>query len=103
MSEAVCAYMKKITVEFQTADRELDDLIMIEFEKEQIQYPNQFTGHGLISVVLSATSESMRKVVAFFRHHRDSLKTAIVRTSEGVLFSLFEYAEKQLLLIAIHE
>ncbi len=85
-----------LTIGFRTQDQELDELIRMEFEKEKMQYINQFTTESLITIILSATKESVEKLLRFFRRHRESFSVAFVRTADGLTLSLFEYADKDL-------
>ncbi|AXY72777.1 hypothetical protein D3H65_01790 [Paraflavitalea soli] len=85
-----------LTIGFRTQDQELDELIRMEFEKEKMQYINQFTTESLITIILSATKESVEKLLRFFKRHRESFSVAFVRTDDGRTLSLFEYADKDL-------
>jgi|GEM_PF-1241930 len=82
-----------LTIGFRTQDQELDELIRMEFEKEKMQYINQFTTESLITIILSATKESVEKLLRFFRRHRESFSIAFVRTADGLTLSLFESAD----------
>jgi hypothetical protein len=84
-----------LTIGFRTKDQELDDLIKMEFEKEKMQYENQFTTESLITIILSATKESVEKLLHFFRRHRESFSIAFIRTADGTTLSLFEHADKE--------
>ena len=90
-----------LTIGFRTEDLELDDLISLEFEKEGMQRENQFTTESLITIMLSATRESVDKLLKFFRRHRDSFTVAFVRMPNGATLSLFDHADKDLLHQAI--
>ncbi len=63
-----------ITIGFRTEDQELDELIRMEFEKEEMQYTNQFTAESLITIILSTTKESVEKLLRFF----GAIKKALV-------------------------
>lgn len=89
-----------ITIGFRTEDQELDELIRMEFEKEEMQYINQFTAESLITIILSATKESVEKLLRFFKRHKESFSVAFVRTSDGLTLSLFEFADKDLYRLA---
>jgi hypothetical protein len=87
---------REIIVAFQTNDKELDDLIAAEFEKEEIRHTNQFTTEAVITIIIS-TKESVEKVCKFFARHRDSFRTALLCTSPGIIYSLFEYSDNYLI------
>lgn len=90
-----------LTIGFRTADQELDDLIRLEFEKDKMQHINQFTTESLITIILSATRESVDRLIKFFGRHRDSFTVAFVRMPNGATLSLFDHGEKDLLHLAI--
>ena len=91
---------KEIIVAFQTNDKELDDLITAEFEKEEIRHTNQFTSEAVITIIIS-TKESIEKVCKFFTRHRESFRTALLSTSPGIIYSLFEYSVNDLIRIVM--
>lgn len=89
-----------LTIGFRTLDHELDDLIRLEFEQDKMQHINQFTAESLTTIILSATRESVDRLLRFFRRHRDSLAIAFVRMPNGATLSLFDHADKDLFTMA---
>lgn len=89
-----------LTIGFRTQDHELDDLIRLEFEKEKMQHINQFTTESLITIILSATRESVDRLIGFFRRHRESFTIAYVLMPNGATLSLFDHHDKDLLTLA---
>lgn len=89
-----------IIIGFRTADQDLDELIRMEFEKEKMQYTNQYTTESLITIIISATKESVEKLLRFFQRHKEGFTVAFVRTSSGAMLSLFEYSDHDLYSLA---
>lgn len=87
---------KKISVAFRTADQELEDLIDLEFEKEEKQFTNRFTAEALTTVVLTATRDSLEKLWRFFSRHRHGFSVALLYTASGRPISLMEYEDHEI-------
>lgn len=87
---------KMISVAFRTADQELEDLIDLEFEKEEKLFTNRFTTESLTTVVLTATRDSIEKLWRFFSRHRQGFTLALLYTVSGKRISLMEYEDHEI-------